>query len=322
MRARVPALVSAALSAVALLAATWVGSGCTHYSQTTAGLCRDRSIESRPFGDSKVYAQDLEDIAFENGTDQLWIGDDSANQLYIVDSGSGRFRARLRERDFLAAFPEAGVCDNGSVEVECSYTAELESVAYDPARMSLFVLNTVNSLKVQPAIDKPAIFKLAKLDRESNLLFVDWRRLPEGYKYGVIVVIGGRLHVAISSKLYEFDFDQNRFARVDDAGKPVAAYAARGGIVGIASFGAYVWILTQNMQLAKVDWNRKQEAESHDLEPIGFSKVKGLTYGRGVFYVVEGDAPNSVEVLKFGEVKGTTRAAFIGGWPRSCPVSR
>lgn len=319
MRARVPTLVNAALSAVALFATTWVGSGCAYYSQPEAGLCRERSIESRPFANSKVHAQDLEDIAFEKGSDLLWIGDDSANQLYIVDADSGRFRARLREKDFLAAFPEARACDNGSAEVDCAYTAELESVAYDPAKMSLFVLNTVNSLKVQPAIDKPAIFKLAKLDKESNLLFVDWRPIPEGYKYGVIVVIGGSLHVAIANRLYEFDFDKNRFAHVDDAGNPVAAYAAKAGIVGLASSGPYLWVLTQKKELSKVDWGEKQEVERHDLGPLGFSKVKGLTYGRGVFYVVEGDAPNPVQVLRFDEVKGTTRAAFLGGWPRSCP---
>jgi hypothetical protein len=68
-----------------------------------------------------------------------------------------------------------------------------------------------------------------------------------------------------------------------------------------------------------VDWGAKKEVENHDLEPLGFSKVKGLTYGRGAFYVVEGDEPNPVQVLQFGEVKGTTRAAFLGGWPRSCP---
>lgn len=319
MRARVPTLVSAALSAVALFATTWAGSGCAYHSQPQAGLCRARSIESRPFEKSRVHALDLEDVAFESGSDLLWIGDDSANQLYIVDADTGRFRARLREKDFLAAFPEARACNNGSAEVDCAYTAELESVAYDPASLSLFVLNTVNKLDLQPAIDKPAIFKLAKLDKESNLLFVDWRPIPEGHKYGVIVVIDGRLHVAISNEIYEFDFDSNRFAQLDDAGQPVAAYAAKGGIVGMASFGAYVWILTQNKQLAKVDWSQKQELESHDLGPIGFSKVKGLTYGRGSLYVVEGDRPNPIHVLRFGEVKGTTRAAFLGGWPRSCP---
>lgn len=319
MRARFRTLVSATLSAAALFAATWVGSGCAYHSQPTRGLCRERSIGSRPFEHSRVYAQDLEDIAFERGADLLWIGDDSANQLYVVDAKSGRFQARLREKDFLAAFPEARVCDNGSAEVDCSYTAELESVAYDPTKMTLFVLNTVNNLKVHPAIDKPAIFKLAKLDEESNLLFVDWRPIPEGYKYGVIVVIGGELYVAIGNELFGFDFDHNRFSELDQDGRPVPAYSARRTIVGLASTGAYLWVLTQDMEISKLDWDTKQEVERHDLGPIGFTKVKGLTYGRGAFYVVEGEHPNPVQVLKFDEVKGMKRAAFLGGWPRSCP---
>lgn len=303
----------------ALAAAIWLGSGCAYYSEPVSGLCRARAIASRPFVDSRVYAQDLEDITFENGSDLLWIGDDSANQLYIVDAETGRFRARLRERDFLAAFPEARACDNGSQTVDCSYTAELESVAYDPSTLSLFVLNTVNSLKVQPAVDKPAIFKLAKLDKNSNLLFVDWRPLPEGYKYGVVVVVDGRLYVAIGNRLFEFDFDANRFAQLDAEGRPMAAYAAGNPVVGLASFGAYVWVLTQDMRLAKVDWSRKEQLEVHDLRPLGFSKVKGLAFGRGELFVVEGDPPNPVYVLDYGQVKGATRATFMGGWPRSCP---
>jgi hypothetical protein len=319
MRGRSFAPPGAALYALALLAATGLGSGCAVYSEPQKGLCRERSIESRPFTESQVFAQDLEDIAFENGTDLLWVGDDSANQLYIVDSETGRFRARLRERDFLAAFPEARLCDNGSVEVDCSYTAELESVAYDPDRMTLFVLNTVNSLKVRPAIDKPALYKLAKLDEDSNLLFVDWRPMPEGYKYGVIVVIDGTLYVAIGSRLYEFDFDRNTFPQLDQERRPVAAYSARGGIVGLAHAGPYLWILTQDMKLAMVDWAQKEERSVYDLQPLGFSKVKGLAYGRSSFFVVEGDAPNPVQVLRFGEVQGLTRATYLGGWPRSCP---
>ena len=310
-------IVSARAAAVAI--AGVLGAGCAHYAEPTSGLCLARSIQSKPFVDSRVNAADLEDVAFENGTDLLWIGDDSANQLYIVDSETGRFRARLRERDFLAAFPEARACDNGSAEVECSYTAELESVAYDEKHLTLYVLNTVNRLELVPAVDKPALFKLSKLDPDSNLLFVDWRPLPEGYKYGPMVVIDGQLHVSVYGKIYAFDFDANHFRERGFDGAPVAAYDAQGGIVGLASFGAYLWILTTDNQLAKVDWSRKEEVERHDLTPIGFSRVKGLALGRGELFVVEGDHPNPVQVLRNAQVQGVTRAAFLGGWPRSCP---
>lgn len=316
MRARGSALVGAVLG---LCCAGWLASGCAYYSKPVSGLCRVRTIPSRPFPESRVYAVDLEDIAFENGADQLWVGDDSANQLYVLDADTGAFRARLREIDFEAAFPEAKVCENESPEVDCSYLKELESVTYDPTAMTLFVLNTVNNLKQHPVVDKPAIYKLAKLDKNSNLLFVDWRPIPEGHKYGVLVAIDGKLYISVTNQLFEFDFDHDRFAQVDEKGHPVSVYTARDPIVGLASFGAYLWVLTSDMVLTKVDWRLGKDLDHWDLHRFGFRKVKGLTYGRGAFYVVEGDHPNPIKVLKFGQVQGLTRAAFLGGWPNSCP---
>jgi hypothetical protein len=87
----------------------------------------------------------------------------------------------------------------------------------------------------------------------------------------------------------------------------------------MATSGGFLWILTQDMKLAKVDWRSRQELEVYDLAPLGFSKVKGLAYGRGSFFVVEGDRPNPIQVLRFAQVQGMTRAAFLGGWPYSCP---
>ena len=94
-----------------------------------------------------------------------------------------------------------------------------------------------------------------------------------------------------------------------------------GSIVGLARQGGSMWALTQDRMLVQVDWKTHQETARHDLSGIGLDMAKGLAFGRGEFFVVEGDHPNPIYVLNFGEAAGWGKARFLGGWPRSCPAS-
>jgi hypothetical protein len=304
---------------LALAQVVLFASACVHHSPPVDGLCVARTIRSKPFEGSRVVAADLEDLTFEKGTDALWVGDDNSNQIYIVDSETGRYRARLRQRDFTAAFPDAKRCDNGSADVECSYTAEFESLAYDPAKRALYVVNTVNKLKQTPAVDKPALFKLQSPAKGENLKFVEWKALQEGHKYGAIEVVGGVLYVALGAAVYAYDYDENRFVAAEGEEPEPVWVSEYGGIVGMARQGGSVWVLTQDRMLVQVDWKTRQETARHDLTSIGLNMAKGLAYGRSEFFVVEGNHPNPIYVLQLGKASGWGKATFLGGWPRSCP---
>lgn len=304
---------------LALVPVVLLGSACVHRGTPVEGLCIARTIRSKPFEGSRVVAADLEDLTFERGTDQLWVGDDNSNQIYVVDSETGRYRARLRQRDFTAAFPDAKRCDNGSREVDCSYTAEFESLAYDRRSRSLYVLNTVNKLKQTPAVDKPAMFKLQSPSKGENLRFVEWKALQEGHKYGAMEIVGDEIYIALGAGVFRYDYEANRFA-AEEGQDPVPVWVSDyGSIVGMARQGKNVWILTQERMLVQVDWETRQEVTRHDLTAIGLDFAKGLAFGRGEFFVVEGNHPNPIYVLKFGRASGWGKAAFLGGWPRSCP---
>lgn len=304
--------------AVALLALG--GVSCAYRSVTGPAMCRERSLRSRPFANSRVMAADLEGVAFVSGSDELWIGDDIANQVYVIDHRDGSFRARLRAQDFLAAFPDARDCDSGDPNVECSYTAELEVLAYDDSARALYVMNTVNDLKRVPAVDKPAIYKLARPDEDSNLRFVEWKELLPGHKYGAMVVVDGQLYIAIGARLVAFDYEANRFARIDATGKPLEVYTSpHGTIVGMAWTGADLWLLHQDRTLAKVDWKEWKEVQTWDMGTLGVKFPKGLTFGRAEFFLVDGDPPNPIHVLRFEVPPKMSRAAWLGGWPNSCP---
>jgi len=304
----------------AVLALVLLALGCATHAVTEPALCRDRSLRSRPFADSRVMAGDLEGVAFVSGNDELWIGDDSANQVYIIDGEGGSFRARLRAQDFLAAFPDARSCDSGDPNVKCSYTAEFEVLAYDAASLTLYIMNTVNDVKRVPPVDKPAIFRLTKSDKDSNLRFVDWKELLPGYKYGAMVVIEGQIYIVIGNRLVAYDYEANRFAQVDATGKPLEVYTSpHGTIVGLAWTGPDLWVLHQDRTLAKVNWKEWKELQTWDMGTLGVEFPKGLTFGRAEFFLVEGEHPNPVHVLHFAQPPRTSRAAWLGGWPRSCP---
>lgn len=317
MRARRGSGLAVAMAAVL---SAGLGVGCAYRAPVSEqGLCLARTLKTKPFPGSRVTSFDLEGVAFEDGADLLWIGDDNANQLYVIGNEGGRFKARLRERDFRAAFPDVRFCDNGDPYVDCSYTAELEAVSYDPQSLSLYVVNTVNDLRVDPPVDKPAIFKLHKATKHDNFKFVEWKPLQTGYKYGPIVWIDGVLYVALGSGLYRYDYDANHL--VGDPPRPV--YESRhGALVGMTRLGGDVWMLTQQRILSRVRWDTKQEMASWDLSEFGLENARGLAFGDGEFFVVEGNFPNPVYVLRFATPpSGLTRAAFLGGWPRSCPGS-
>jgi hypothetical protein len=178
----------------------------------------------------------------------------------------------------------------------------------------------VNKLELDPAVDKAAIYKLTKSEKNANLRFAEWKELESGYKYGPIAVIGGQLYVALGPQIVPYDYDENRFADMNWQGHPEPAYVSEHGvIVGMAVAGASLWILTQDNTLAKIDWKERQEVESWNLGGIGLQMPKGLTFGRSEFFVVEGNHPNPIHVLRFATPPSFSRAGWLGGWPRACP---
>jgi hypothetical protein len=169
-------------------------------------------------------------------------------------------------------------------------------------------------------VDKPAIFKLQSSGKGENLKFVEWKELEPGHKYGSIEVVGGDLYVALGGAVFAYDYDENRFvAEEGEKAQPVWV-SEYGSVVGMARQGGSVWVLTQDRMLVQVDWKTREEIARHDLASIGLNMAKGLAFGRGEFFVVEGNHPNPIYVLKFGQASGWGKASFLGGWPRSCPA--
>lgn len=272
-------------------------------AEPVIALCRDRTIPTKPFEHSMVKVADTESIVYVPGDDNLWVGDDNSMTVFELDRRTGHFRSRVTAADILEAFPEAGRCDDGdrNPRTQCSYTKELEVLAYDPASGTLFVFNTVNNPHRDPPVDKAAVFRLQKKHGRGRFRLVDWRELSGGPKYGPAVVIEGKLYLAIRQDVVEYDIGRNRLADTDDQGNPRPLVTiTEGSIAGMAFDGSSLWILTGREKLVHVDWAAKEVTGSYDVAPFGITTAKGLGFGAGEFFVVDGDHPNLIHVLRFG----------------------
>jgi hypothetical protein len=267
-------------------------------------LCRDRTIWTRPFQHSTVSVNDTESIVYVPGDDNLWIGDDHSEAVFEFDRRTGHYRSRVTARDLVEASPGAGSCDDGDRDsrTRCSYTDELEALAYDPTSRTLFFFNTVNNPNLDPPVDKPAVFRLQKKGGRGRFRLVDWQELPGGRRYGPAVAIEGKLYLAIGGEVVEYDAEWNSLVNVDDQGNPlpVVTAATEDHIVGMAYDGSSLWLLTSGKKLMQIDWSSRTVVKVYDVAPFGISKAKGLGFGAGEFFVVDGDYPNLVHVLRFG----------------------
>jgi hypothetical protein len=283
----------------------------------TIALCQDRTIPTKPFKHSTVRMRDTENIVHVPEDDDLWIGDDNSDAVFEIDRRTGHYRSRLTAGDIVQTFPEVGRCDDGDRDptTQCSYTGELEVVAYDPASRTLFVFNTVNLPNLQPPVDKAAVFRLRKKHGHGPFRLVDWRELPAGPKYGPAVAIEGKLYLAIGRDVFEYDVDRNRLVGSDDQGpaRPLVSTTTEGYIFGMAFDGGSLWLATAHDMLVRVDWKTKRVTERFDVRPFGVSAAKGLAFGAGEFFVVDGNAPNLIHVLRFGAPG--RRAWWRGGGP-------
>ena len=294
---------------VGVMLAVLSGASCAYRppvpeAEPVLTLCRERTIRTMPFEHSTVSMRDTESIVYVPGDDNLWIGDDNSNAVFAVDRRTGHYRSRVTASEIIDAFPRAASCDDGDRDprTHCSYTEELEVLAYDPDSGTLFVFNSVGSPKLDPPEDKPAVFRLRKNHGRGGFRPVDWRELPAGQLVGPAVVIEGKLYLAIGGDVVEYDVERNRLADIDGQGNPLPVVTAttEGHIVGMAFDGSSLWLLTHRKKLMQIHWNSKAVVKSYDVAPFGISKAKGLGFGAGEFFVVDGDFPNLIHVLRFG----------------------
>ncbi|NIR38427.1 MAG: hypothetical protein GWN71_01545 [Gammaproteobacteria bacterium] len=240
---------------------------------------------------------DSEALTYVPETDAFWIADDDHGSIYEVERATGAYVTEIELSTILDAFPEAAQCDDGDGDpsTTCSYLDNFELLTYDRAASELYL---VNSVDMSPP-DRPAIFRLAKGDCAACFDPVAWQPLPFETRYLSVVARDGQILLALNDHLYEYDYDTNHLATVDMNGDSLPpAYETFSDVVDMSFDGTSMWILTVNRVLHQVEWASRTEVATFDLASFGFSLPRGLAVVQDTVYILEGDIPNPIYVLR------------------------
>lgn len=238
---------------------------------------------------------DGESLAYVPVDDSFWLADDNRNTLSEVDRLTGAMGAEIRRALILGALPDVRACDDGDGDPEttCSYVNQFEQLAYDEIGQALLVLNTVDS----PA-DRPAIFRLTRGTCAGCFTPESWQPLPPESSYSGISVVGGQIYLALSRRIYAYDYDSNELVTLDANGNSLRpAYVTPRPVVEMSYDGEFMWILTNDGVLRQVDWSTLTESRTYELDPFDFSLPRGVEVVRDTIYILEGDSPNPIYVL-------------------------
>ena len=225
--------------------------------------------------------------------DLLWTADDSWNQFLGVDRRSGLPVNAVSEEELLAAFPGAAHCDDGdgNPATSCSYTNELEVVAYDDQAGFLYVFNTVNDPESVPIVDRPAVFRLRSGSCRGCLEFDAWKELPDGYTYRAAVAIDGNLFVSNGANLHRYDFNTNTVT------EEPAFQLGISVITGLSIWDRTLFVVTFSRHLITVQWDEREIEDNLSLSPIGLIRSVGVEVVRDTIYVLEGEPTNPIFVV-------------------------
>ncbi len=240
---------------------------------------------------------DAASLAWVSQDDVLWTADDNQNRLCGFDRHTGACVNTVTREDILTAFPDAAECDDGdgNPATSCSYTDELEVVAYDEAARHLYAFSTVNDPASPTPVDRPAVFRLRTGGCRGCVEYDDWNPLPEGYAYRAAVVIDEQLYVTNGPNLHAYDFDTNTVT------EHPALQPLPGIITGLSSQRETLYAVTLSRLLIEVDWDEDEIEDSYELTPYGVHTADGVEIVRDTVYVLEGESMNPVLVVTIGD---------------------
>ncbi len=241
---------------------------------------------------------DAESLEYVPEDDVFWSADDDSPSIFAVDRVTGTFRSRVTVAQFLAAFPDAGQCDDGDGDpnTNCSYVNEFEHLAYDRLDGAMYVMNTVNSTKVTPVKDRPAVFKLRRgTGCSACWTFDTWKPLPDGSEYESLTSIEGTLYVSIGRNIYQFDFDASQALTTDASGNPLPPmYTAESRVDRLHYDGVHLWAILGSGVLKQINWQTRTAVAAYDLRAHGVATPAGVELVGNFLYVLDGDPPNTI----------------------------
>jgi hypothetical protein len=114
-----------------------------------------------------------------------------------------------------------------------------------------------------------------------------------------VVVIQGQIYIAHDSNIYTYDFPSNQVSNgADDPSGATSVFSVPNGVIRGMSYGeGYLWAITSDRILYKVEWSTKTIINTYDLNSY-FSNTRGVAYALNEIYVGEADPNNEIKVFQ------------------------
>jgi len=198
---------------------------------------------------SDTNLRDIEAITYDSVDNALWVADDDKKQIYKID---------LNTQKSTEVIDEFNSIRKGS---------DIKAVAYNRITDTLYAFGR----------DNKTIFKLTR-DGSGNFKIVDSKELDVAVYASVF--IDNKLYVAYSGVIQEYDYEENMLCD--------KLFSSNQDIYDMAYANGYLWILTENNKLNKINLHTKSLEKVYDMLDRGITDARGVEIVGDKIYIADG----------------------------------
>ncbi|HWO71113.1 MAG TPA: hypothetical protein VNP94_10230 [Actinomycetota bacterium] len=230
-----------------------------------------RTIQTRPFVGTTIYAKDAEGSAFVPSDVSLWLVGDNERSAYEVNPYDGTLKAIVPREAFEVA-PRFG----GTEAAGPNRSGDLESLAYDAANDVLYAFS--GTCCSSAAL--PTAFRLVRDTTSGSFVVDSWQPLPTGADYTAAAWNpgDGQVYVGKGRRLRTYDFATNT------SGSPFRIRNVS-GILGLDFWGEDLFVVTNAERMVRVNWATRSIVTGWDFGLATF----GIGDSRGVVVIPNPD---------------------------------
>ena len=271
------------LVCLATASAALPGQAMSAASGTSAELSVRRIIRTTPFVRSTVSMQDNEGSAYVGRDRALWLVDDNARRIYVVNPGNGRLKRLIGPRTLADVRRYRGTQRAGVAR-----SRDLESVAYDAARDRMYVFAgndckpSAHNCKYR---SRPTAFRFDRVD--GRLRPHSFQPLARGTDHTAAAwnPDNKRVYVATRRTIRSYSYTRNRHGdRIHVEGLHE--------ILGMDfnATGSALFVVHHETMLSRVDWGAKSLGDGwpRNLSRFGVRDARGVERIRGKLFVSDG----------------------------------
>jgi len=283
-RVRRAAILLSLLVCLAAGPALYPGAAVNASTGATTELSLQRTIQATPFVRSDVSMHDSEGSAYVGRDNALWLVDDNAQRIYIVNPSTGELKRVIGSRTLAAVRRYRGTQKAGAARIR-----DLESAAYDAARDRMYVFAGNNCY---PEADncqirsRPTAFRFDRVSgrlRPHSFQPLWWPGAdPTAAAWNPA---DEKVYIGKGRTIRPYSFTRNR------RGAKIPRIDTMHEILGMDfnARGTALWVVHHTHNLSRVDWETKtRPGWPRDLTGFGVGDARAVEQIGGKLFISDG----------------------------------